>query len=145
MKIAVITHVSHIKSNSNYFGYAPYIREMNSWFNYVDEVIIVAPLKTKELDVIDECYKHDAIKFSEVKAFQLTSVNTIFKALLNSPKIIWTIYKAMAQADHIHLRCPGNMGLLGAVVQMAFPKKKKTAKYAGNWDPKSRQPWSYKL
>jgi glycosyltransferase involved in cell wall biosynthesis len=51
----------------------------------------------------------------------------------------------MQQADHIHLRCPGNIGLLGCLIQMLFPKKPKTAKYAGNWDPKSRQPWSYRL
>jgi glycosyltransferase involved in cell wall biosynthesis len=31
------------------------------------------------------------------------------------------------------------------LVQIAFPNKTKTAKYAGNWDPKSKQPWSYRL
>jgi glycosyltransferase involved in cell wall biosynthesis len=51
----------------------------------------------------------------------------------------------MKQADHIHLRCPGNMGLLGCLVQIFFPKTPKTAKYAGNWDPKAKQPWSYNL
>ena len=55
------------------------------------------------------------------------------------------ICKTMRKADHIHLRCPGNMGLIGALVQIFFPKKTKTAKYAGNWDPKSKQPWSYRL
>jgi glycosyltransferase involved in cell wall biosynthesis len=34
---------------------------------------------------------------------------------------------------------------LGCFVQILFPNKIKTAKYAGNWDPKSRQPFSYKL
>jgi hypothetical protein len=33
--------------------------------------------------------------------------------------------------------------LLGCVLQI-FSNKKKTAKYAGNWDPK-KQPWDYKL
>jgi len=51
----------------------------------------------------------------------------------------------MKSADHIHLRCPGNIGLLGSLVQIAFPKKKKTTKYAGNWDPKAQQPLSYRL
>jgi glycosyltransferase involved in cell wall biosynthesis len=51
----------------------------------------------------------------------------------------------MREADQIHLRCPGNIGLLGCFVQMFFPSKPKTAKYAGNWDPKSDQPWSYRL
>jgi glycosyltransferase involved in cell wall biosynthesis len=53
--------------------------------------------------------------------------------------------KAMKQADHIHLRCPGNIGLLGCFVQLLFPDKPKTAKYAGNWDPKATQPRSYRL
>jgi len=51
----------------------------------------------------------------------------------------------MQGADHIHLRCPGNVGLLGCLVQIFFPKTTKTAKYAGNWDPKAKQPWSYML
>ena len=37
------------------------------------------------------------------------------------------------------------MGLIGAIVNILFPNKQKTAKYAGNWDPKSKQPWSYRL
>jgi glycosyltransferase involved in cell wall biosynthesis len=30
-------------------------------------------------------------------------------------------------------------------MQILFPFKPKTAKYAGNWDSKSKQPWSYRL
>jgi glycosyltransferase involved in cell wall biosynthesis len=51
----------------------------------------------------------------------------------------------MQWADHIHLRCPGNIGFLGSLIQILFPKKPKTVKYAGNWDPKSTQPLSYRL
>ena len=51
----------------------------------------------------------------------------------------------MKWADHIHLRCPSNVGLLGCFVQMLFPSKPKTVKYAGNWDSKSKQPLSYRL
>jgi glycosyltransferase involved in cell wall biosynthesis len=35
--------------------------------------------------------------------------------------------------------------LLGCFVQILFPSTPKTAKYAGNWDPKSKQPWTYRL
>ena len=34
---------------------------------------------------------------------------------------------------------------MGCIVQIFFPRKSKTAKYAGDWDPNSKQPWSYKL
>ena len=59
------------------------------------------------------------------------------------PFLCYTIFKAMKKADHIHLRCPGNMGLIGSLIQIFFPNTPKTAKYAGNWDPKSKQPLSY--
>lgn len=48
-------------------------------------------------------------------------------------------------ADHIHLRVPGNIGLIASVAQLFFPFTKKTAKYAGNWDWSSRQPLTYRI
>lgn len=145
MKFVIITHVQHIKIDNQYFGYAPYIREMNIWMKYVDEVIVVAPLIDSELNPIYEKYSHSNISFCEAAEFEITSLTNLIKTLIKLPEIFNSVYKAMSQADHIHLRCPGNMGLIGALVQILFPNKQKTAKYAGNWDPKSKQPWSYRL
>ncbi|EAZ96230.1 LPS biosynthesis protein [Flavobacteria bacterium BAL38] len=145
MKFAIITHVQHIQKESNYFGYAPYIREMNIWIKYADEVVIVAPIVNLDTNPIHNSYKHSKIDFKQVEEFDITSLQNFVKAILKLPKIIATTYKAMADADHIHLRCPGNMGLIGAIVQILFPKKQKTAKYAGNWDPNANQPFTYKL
>ena len=145
MKLAIITHVQHIKHGNHYYGYAPYIREMNIWLKYVDEVIVVAPLVDQEINPIHEEYQHSNLKFYNVAVFSITSVSNIFKALYKLPFIFRCVYLVMQQADHIHLRCPGNMGLIGAIVQILFPKKIKTAKYAGNWDPKAKQPLTYKL
>ena len=145
MKFLIITHVSHIKMNQNFYGYSPYIREMNIWMKYVDEVIVVAPIIDSELNPIYEKYSHSNISFCEAAEFEITSLTSVFKTLIKLPEIFNSVYKAMSQASHIHLRCPGNMGLVGAIVQILFPNKQKTAKYAGNWDPKSKQPWSYRL
>ena len=145
MKFAVITHVQHIKSHNDYYGYAPYIREMNIWLQYVDEVTVVAPLVEKELNPIHEKYRHSKITFNKVPEFNITSFSNIFITVFRLPMIFIAVYKAMSKADHIHLRCPGNMGLIGAFVQILFPKKPKTAKYAGNWDPNAKQPLTYKL
>ncbi|MCL9769754.1 glycosyltransferase [Flavobacterium sp. HXWNR69] len=146
MKLLIITHVPHIKVNHEYFGYAPYVREMNIWLRYVDEVVVVAPLVQESLTPIHESYvTNSPFRFVKVPEFDLTSFFNQLKAFPRALVAMVKIYQAMQQADHIHLRCPGNMGLLGALVQILFPKKKKTAKYAGNWDPKSKQPWSYRL
>lgn len=145
MKFAIITHVPHIRNKSSYFAYTPYVREMNIWGKYVDEFIIVAPLIQTEKTVIDIPYSHTKIVFFEINAISLLGLKAILNAIFKSPKICWQIYKAMGKADHIHLRCPGNIGLLGSLIQILFPGKPKTAKYAGNWDPKAKQPWSYRL
>lgn len=145
MKFAIITHVNHFQNTDKYFAYAPYTREMNIWLKYIDEVIIVAPLKNIESTEIDISYKHDKIDFRKVPDFSFINLNNAVLSIFKLPIIFWRIFLAMKKADHIHLRCPGNMGLIGCFVQVLFPNKIKTAKYAGNWDQKSKQPWAYRL
>lgn len=143
MKFAIFTHVVHGKSKTNYFAYSPYVNEMNIWLHQVDEVIIVAPLSKNKQTPIDLTYNHDTIDFKSVPEFHIKNSKSVFKTLVSLPKILFVIYNAMKRADHIHLRCPGNIGLLGCFVQILFPAKPKTAKYAGNWDLSSKQPMSY--
>lgn len=145
MKFLIVTHVIHSNNNNQYFGYAPYVREMNIWLKYVDELIVVAPLENNKLTAIDLFYEHQKIDFRKVPDFSLTNFKNRLASFLKFPKILMQIFKAMQQADHIHLRCPGNIGLLACIVQIFFPHKIKTAKYAGNWDPESKQPWTYRL
>lgn len=145
MKFVIITHVPHLMEQNQFCAYAPYVREMNIWGKYVDELIIVAPKTDRAKTAIDCPYEHQNVEFVTIDGFDVLGIRSALTAVCKIPKISWRIYKAMKKADHIHLRCPGNIGLLGCVVQIALPRKAKTAKYAGNWDPKSKQPWSYKL
>jgi glycosyltransferase involved in cell wall biosynthesis len=145
MIFAIITHVPHISERSNYFAYAPYVSEMNVWAKYVEELVVVAPIVKADKTPVDKAYEHQNITFIPIEGFDILSVKGLFSAVLKIPTISWKIFKAMQKADHIHLRCPGNIGLLGCFVQVLFPHTRKTAKYAGNWDPQSKQPWTYKL
>lgn len=145
MKFTIITNVNHIQNEDLFFSYSPYVREMNIWMKYADEVIIVAPLSEGKPSEIDISYNQKKIDFRIVPAFNFVDIKSILYSLIRIPLITWRIFWAMKIADHIHLRCPGNMGLLGCFVQILFPSKTKTAKYAGNWDPKSKQPWTYNL
>ncbi|MFV5692418.1 glycosyltransferase [Flavobacterium sp. LT1R49] len=145
MKFAVITHVPHVVTENYYYAYAPYVREMNVWSKYVSELILVAPEISGPVSPIDRSYEHHGIQFVKIDSFDVLRLKSIFRAVLKIPRISWRIYTAMKKADHIHLRCPGNIGLLGCLIQILFPNTPKTAKYAGNWDPKSKQSWTYKL
>jgi glycosyltransferase involved in cell wall biosynthesis len=185
MKFAIITHAVHKLKDQKIYAYEPYVREMNLWLKYVDEVEIIAPVSNDAISSIESKYQfkdrhcehseaisskeqiatsqtprndeqekqnalpsipcNEEIKLIPIPSFDITSIKNGIKAIFRIPKIFGQIYKAMQWADHIHLRCPGNVGLLGCFVQVLFPKKPKTIKYAGNWDLKSKQPLSYRL
>lgn len=185
MKFAIITHAIHKLKYQSIYAYEPYVREMNLWLKYVDEVEIIAPVSNDAISSIENKYKfkdchcehseaislkkqiatsqtprndeqekqnvlpsipcNDKIKLIPIPSFDITSIKNGIKAIFRIPKIFVRIYKTMQRADHIHLRCPGNIGLLGCIVQIFFPNKPKTVKYAGNWDPKSKQPLSYRF
>jgi glycosyltransferase involved in cell wall biosynthesis len=145
MTFVIITHVPHILLQNKYFAYSPYVLEMNIWTQYANEVVIVAPLTDLGKTPVDIAYEHQNIKFVPIDSFDVLHLISIFKTIVKVPKISWQIFKAMQSADHIHLRCPGNIGLLGCLMQILFPNTPKTAKYAGNWDPESNQPWTYQL
>jgi len=145
MTFAIITHVPHILEQNQYFAYAPYVREINLWAKYANKILIVAPISESKKTPIDINYEHKNVDFIAIESFDVLSLKAIAKAIIRISKISWQIFSAMQKADHIHLRCPGNIGLLGSMVQILFPNKSKTAKYAGNWDPKSNQPLTYRL
>tara|TARA_R110001583_G_scaffold162719_1_gene314977 strand:- start:30961 stop:32613 length:1653 start_codon:yes stop_codon:yes gene_type:complete len=217
MKFVIITHAEHKIHKQDIYAYEPYVREMNLWLKYVDEVKIIAPFSSEPIISIDSKYIHnndstrhpeldsgshvlkmddemlnqvqhdetkeqiatsqtprndktvrhpqldwgshdlkykkqipnqvgnDGIELRPIQSFDITSLKNGMRALVRIPEILIQIYKAMQWADHIHLRCPGNIGLLGCFIQILFPNKPKTIKYAGNWDPKSKQPLSYRI
>lgn len=146
MHLLVIGHVVHKAEAGRFFAYGPYVREMNLWFRHVDSVTVLSPLDSSQSpDPIDLSYEHPNLTLEEVPQFSILSPKGLISTIFKLP-ILWTkTWKAISQADHIHLRCPGNMGLLGAMVQVFFPHKIKSAKYAGNWDRNSKQPFTYRL
>ena len=169
MRLAVFTHVDHVEQKGRFYAYAPYVREMNIWLRHVEEVEVVAPLRsrgrgdwgtgglgnketrrqggleTRGLGNNGIPYKHSKLTFTEVSSVSLLNFLDAVKAIVKIPFIFFRIIGAMGRADHLHLRCPGNVGLLACLAQIFFPSKPKSAKYAGNWDPQAEQPWTYRL
>lgn len=145
MKLAIITHVAHIWNEEAYFGYSAYVREMNIWGKYASQILIAAPFVDDTPSKIHLPYTHAHIKLTKIPFISITSFSEIIRSLVLLPVLVFRIWKVMRAAEHIHLRCPGSIALIGCCVQVFFPKKPKTAKYAGNWDPKAQQPLSYRI
>lgn len=143
MKFLVVTFAPTLKKDDKYFSYAPYVYEMNLWFKYVDEIGIISPTAYDKKLLLHDFNREP--KVFSIPSLSFKSISSSINSVLIIPVIMFKLFLAMKWADHIHLRCPGNISLLGCIMQMFFPNKPKTVKYAGNWDPKSKQPLSYKL
>ncbi|SDR68836.1 glycosyltransferase family 4 protein [Christiangramia echinicola] len=145
MRLAVFTHVIHKKYKDDYYAYSPYVREINLWIKNADKVDILAPLIEDHTPEKELKYIHRDLNFHSLPAFNLLSFSTVFKSIFIIPVIFLKVILAMRQADHFHIRCPGNIGLIACIAQVFFPQKPKSVKYAGNWDHKANQPWTYNL
>ena len=144
MRFLVITLAPTLSENEAYYSYAPYVKEMNLWFSKVDQVTIVSPT-SYDKKLLKAPFERKDIKVVSIPAISFGTVATILKSILAIPVIGLKLLREMRKADHIHLRCPATITLLAAILQIFFPSKKKTVKYAGNWSPKAKQPLSYRL
>lgn len=143
MRFSIFTHVEHKHSKGDIYAYAPYVREINFWISQFDEVVIVSPESDKVIEEIDLKYEHANIKHQTVPSLYFKNLQYFIKSIFSTLYVLPRIFSEMNRTDHIHIRCPGNIGMLACIVQVFFPSKPKTVKYAGNWDPESKQPLSY--
>jgi len=145
MRLVVISSAPIVKKEGKNQIYTPYEKEMQLWAKYVNSIQFCCPIWKEDKKLLITQISFEIAPTIELKEFDITSFSNMLRAIPNTFIDFIRIFKVMRKADHIHLRCPGNIGLVGAVVQIFFPKKIKTAKYAGNWDPKAKQPFTYKL
>lgn len=145
MKLLILSSAPFIFKDNKCYAYSPYVKELVIWEKYADEIAFCCPVWKKENGLLIDEIPFKFSRHYKLIDFNLNTFSNIIKSVFCSILNTLIIFKAMYHADHIHLRCPGNIGLLGSFVQVFFPNKIKSAKYAGNWDPKSKQPWTYKL
>lgn len=143
MHFLVITDAPTLKKDGLYAAYLPYVSEMNIWFKHTDEITIISPTSYNQELLLSNFKK--SLQVISIPSLNFTSFFNVLRSIIVFPIIVFRLISAIFKADHIHLRCPGNIGLLGCLIQVLFPNKIKTAKYAGNWDPKAKQPISYRF
>lgn len=142
--LLIISHVVHYGYEAKIYAYGPYAREIEIWADMFRRVIIASPLR-------DEKPPEDCIPFKskniEVVAQLERGGNTFFEKIqliLSMPAIVFNLSKAIAHADAVHVRCPGNLGLLGALITPVFGKYR-IAKYAGQWNGYPGEDWSVRF
>jgi glycosyltransferase involved in cell wall biosynthesis len=144
-KFLVVSGAALKLKDGQFYGYAPYIKELNIWLKHVNNVVIACPLDQTAPSQLDMLVAHNNIKTVFLPTFSTIGIKQVLKAAFWSPIIMARLFILMLSADIIHLRSPSNIGMLGAIVQIFLPWKRKIVKYAGNWDWNTPQAVSFRL
>ncbi|HYE72144.1 MAG TPA: hypothetical protein VEF04_02395, partial [Blastocatellia bacterium] len=143
-KLLVISHVVHYLHDGVLYAYGPYAREIDIWADLFPEVMIASPCRM-------EPPPQDAIPFTRsnvsIKPQLETGGDALSekaKQLLTLPVHFYNLCIAIRQADAVHVRCPGNLGLMGALLAPIFSRHL-IAKYAGQWNGYANEPFTVKL
>lgn len=144
MKLVIASHVAHYKHSGHLYAYAPYALEVEVWADMFDEVIIAAPLRdtvpTGDCGAVDR----SNVQIMPQRELGGETWTAKIKLAYYLPTMIWELSRALRQGDAIHVRCPGNIGFLGAILAPIFSKHV-VAKFAGQWNSNPGEPFSVRL
>ncbi|MBX5478873.1 MAG: glycosyltransferase family 4 protein [Pyrinomonas methylaliphatogenes] len=144
MKLLIVSHVVHYEEGARLYAYGPYAREVDVWAELFSEVAIAAPCRKERAP--GDCLPFARRNISIIP--QRETGGETWRAKLRQiillPLLVFDLVCAMRRADAIHIRCPGNLGLLGAILAPFFSKFL-VAKYAGQWTGYPGETWSVRL
>jgi glycosyltransferase involved in cell wall biosynthesis len=144
MRLLITSHVIHYRHQGRLYAYGPYAREIDQWADLFAEVEIASPCR-------DQAPPGDCLPFERANISVLPQKEaggeTLWAKLgllASIPGMVWGLGSAMRHADAIHVRCPGNLGLIGAVLAPLFSRRI-IAKYAAQWNGGAGEPFSARL
>jgi glycosyltransferase involved in cell wall biosynthesis len=143
--LLIVSHVVHYRHAGQWFAYGAYAREIDIWADLFPEVLIAAPCRDGM--PAGDCLPLTRSNIALAPQRETNGHNwreKIVQLLVVIPQLVWTLARAMRRADAIHVRCPGHIGLLGAVLAPLFSRYL-VAKYAGAWNGYPEEPWIWRL
>lgn len=143
-RLLVVSHVAHYLHEGRLFAYGPYAREIDVWAEIFPEVVIASPYQIAVPPADCTPFSRANISMAPQRETGGTTLTAKLKQIILLPMLILDLCRAMRQADAIHVRCPGNLGLLGAILAPLFSRQL-IAKYAGQWNGYQREPWTVAL
>jgi glycosyltransferase involved in cell wall biosynthesis len=143
-KLVIVSHVVHYKFGGRLYAYAPYAREIEIWGDMFDHVLLAVPCREQEPP--GDCALLDRANFSVAPQRELggETLAAKLKLLFMLPRLAGELAAAIRQGDAVHVRCPGNLGLLGSLLGPLFSRHR-VAKYAGQWSSGTNDPWSIRF
>jgi glycosyltransferase involved in cell wall biosynthesis len=143
-RLLIVSHVRLYRCDGQLYAYGPYSREVDIWADLFSEVVIAAPLRAVPPpgDAIPLTRKN--IRPWPIYETGGDTLGAKLNQLLFLPAILRQLIQAIRATDAVHVRCPGNLGLLGIVLVPLFGRPR-IAKYAGQWNGYPNERWAVRL
>jgi glycosyltransferase involved in cell wall biosynthesis len=141
MRLLITSHVIHYSHDGRLFAYGPYAREIDLWADLFAEVQIASPCRIAPPP--GDCLPFERGNISILPQKEAGGETLLAKLGLvaSAPAMAFGLARAMRRADAIHVRCPGNLGLIGVLLAPLFSRRL-IAKYAAQWNGGDAEPLS---
>ena len=144
MRLLITSHVIHYSYDGRLYAYGPYAREIDQWADLFAEVEIASPCRNQAPPGDCLAFERRNIRILPQKEAGGETVAAKAGLVASIPGMMWGLARAMRRADAIHVRCPGNLGLIGAVMAPLFSRRI-IAKYAAQWNGGDGEPFSARV
>jgi glycosyltransferase involved in cell wall biosynthesis len=144
MRLLITSHVIHYSYEGRLYAYGPYAREIDLWADLFASVVIASPCVNGKPPADCLPFERNNISMHPQKRAGGESFGAKLRLLASIPAMALGLARAMRQADAVHVRCPGNLGLLGVLLAPLFSRRL-VAKYAAQWNGGDYEPFSARL
>jgi glycosyltransferase involved in cell wall biosynthesis len=144
MRLLITSHVIHYSHGGRLYAYGPYAREIDLWADLFREVRIASPCR--HAPPPGDClpFERGNIAILPQKEAGGETLAAKLELIASVPAMAFGLARAMREADAIHVRCPGNLGLIGVLLAPLFSRCL-IAKYAAQWNGGDSEPFSARL
>ncbi len=144
MKLVIISHTPHYRRRGEIVGWGPTIREIDQISEMFDRVVHIAPMHSKDAPESALPYESPRIRVRAVAPAGGAGIKNKLAILRQIRSYTRTIRHELLDADAVHVRCPANISLVALILLMLISlPRRRWLKYAGNWNPVGKEPWSY--
>lgn len=143
-RLLIVSHVVHYEHEGAVLAYGPYAREIEIWADLFAEVAIACPVRRGPAAPDALPIRRDNVRVWPVAETGGRGPGPRLHQLSRLPGMIGTMAAAIGWADAVHVRCPGNLGLLGAALA-PLSGKPRVAKFAGQWNGYDGEVWTGRL
>jgi hypothetical protein len=143
-RLLVVSGVVHYRHAGRVHAYTPYARELELWADLFREVVVAAPCR--DAAPPDDCaaVARENVTVAPLRELAGVRARDRFAQALALPGVVLALGAAMRGAGAVHVRCPGSLGGVGAVLAPLLSRRV-VAKYAGQWTGYPGEPLSYRV